>query len=924
MASSAQFANTEKFAHHQLALEYGESLIQRRHQQGPCLERIPAWTPFRTYLSEALDYITPGSPSECIADGMVIACVIDRNSGDRTYLDSEVAIFQICTSINRHLSPRAYMDKREEILESWHRTWKTGASLVLVQAPDFNSKTVDTTGHNYVVLDHFRISLIWPEEDGEGEHQYMARLEKCDLRCKSWWTPNQPSPPARREFLGQTGPSLTDLCPGCSKRSPWVYDEAPLCLDHHCSSFWTDISGRSSREVVLTELTFATSFLLYRAYLNSHQHPTFPLARDIVKELNLLTPSALTSSKLLLRGMVCPRCQNIVPKVYWHLWHCDACAPDVQRDYPCKPGVSSLEALVPRDFVSYQGHPHFSSDIPRDIGDNVPRVYKDQFAVDRWTLHGGCQLIVLSPTRLFNESMRGPNSVFTIISNDANSGDLRLHRYRDGEPPALANYFQSTWGAEYGFHGFEASKSVGEAPPSVSAARQLLEHVTLSELGKYSHSNSVQIFGFMQGQGLEWHTDGEGELGETISILNLGGDATFKLRLQQDPYTNINIFQEGHEVVRGAINWERAAAIEAMAAQGKSPSPMEPITHSQGPLNKAEHMASVPLIHGSIVILQGSSFSKYYEHCLDTLGPLTFQVVTRSIDEQKHHDLLMTKHATYLERPNGLLFTANAAENSLNMDRTPSPNPSLVFVHQARPRPAPQTHSRHHRYKQLPHARSPSIDSAVTTKSSGGGNTWTAALESRLVQMHDSGMTYLDIRAADEQLGRWSVTALSTAYKRIVDRRKRSGNYSSAFGSSTFDSRRRRSPQPASLASGSGQPWTQEELDQLWDLRHHVPPLSYAEIEHLQGHRRTEKAYREQMVLEKKKRGIGRLTRLADRKNASRRRVKLAAARERSVQGETDQGQSEGQGQLDTGELAPPPPPPPMSGLQILPDQSDG
>ncbi|RMZ80820.1 hypothetical protein DV737_g2875, partial [Chaetothyriales sp. CBS 132003] len=861
MTSSVQFANAERFAHHQLTLEYGESLIDNRHQQGPCLEKIPAWTPFRTYLSEALDYMAPGSPGECIAGGVVIACILDRHSGHRTYLDSEVAIFRICTSINPHLSSRAYTLKRKEMLESWDRTWKTGASLVLVQAPDFTSKTIDTTGPNYVVLDHFRVSLIWPEEDGEGERQYMARLEKCDLRSKSWWTPSQRNPPARREFLGQTAPSLTDPCPSCGRQSPWVYNEAPLCLDHHCPSFWTHVGRRSSREMVLTELTFATSFLLYRAYLNSHQHPTFPLARDLVKEVKLLSPSALVFSRLLLRGMVCPRCQNIVPKVYWHLWRCDACAPDVQRDYPCKPGLGSLEALVPRDFVSYQGHPHFTADVPRDIGDNVPRVYKDQFTVDRWTLHRGCQLIVLSPTRLFNESMRGPNSLFTLISNDANSGDLRLHRYRDREPPELANYFQSTWGAEYGFHGFQASTPVAQAPPSVSAARQLLEHVAMSELGNYSHSNSVQIFAFIQGQGLEWHTDGEGELGETVSILNLGGDATFKLRLQHRPYTNSNLFQEGHEVVRGAINCERAAAIKAMGAQRRSPSPIELITHSQGSSNKTQPMASVPLIHGSIVILQGSLFSKYYEHCLDTLGPLTFQVVTRSIDEQKHHELLMTKHATYSERPNGLLFTttdANGADDSIDMDRAPSSDhPSLIFVHQVRPRPAPPRHSRshslHHRHRRLPH------DARRT-------------LEDRLVQMHDSGMTYLDIRDADSQLGQWTVTALSTAYKRIVDRRKRSGNYnsSSSFLPASGSSRPRRSPQPASLASGSGQPWTQDELDQLWDLRHRVPPLSYVEIERLQGHRRTEKAYREQMVLEKKKRAVGRLARLPDRRNRER------------------------------------------------------
>ncbi|RMZ81892.1 hypothetical protein DV738_g2055, partial [Chaetothyriales sp. CBS 135597] len=416
MASSARarVANDETYALHQLTIEYGQHLIESRQQQGPCLHKMPpAWTPFRPYLAEALDYITPGCPNECIVDGIVVACILGRDSGDRTYLDSE----------------------------SWLRTWKAGASLVLVQAPDFNARTIDTIGTNYA-------------------------------------------------------------------------------------------------------------------------------------------------------------------------------------------------------------------------------------------------LIVLSPTRPFNKTTGGPNSILTSMCSDADFGHLKLHRYQDSVPPALASYFQSTWGAEYGFHGFQASTPVAEAPWSIGAARVLLEHLAEAELGDYAYSNSVQVFGFLQGQRLDWHTDGEGELGGIIAILNLGGDAVFK----------------------------------------------------------------IPLVHGSIVFLHGSSFSKYFEHSLETLGPLTFQVVIRAIDQQKHDELL---------RSNG-------------------------SVH-------------------------------------GNGNGWTPALETLLVQLHDSGMTYVDIRRTNAPLSRWTVTALSTAYKRI--------------------------------ASNSRQPWTQDELDQLWELRRHRrPPLSYAEIERLNRGRRTEKAYREQMI----------------------------------------------------------------------------
>ena len=881
MAQSTQFANPEALTRHQQTLDYGKKLIAHHDDQGLVLDTIPpAWTPFRAHLSEALDYVEPSEPKESIADGLVVACIIDENCGERTYLDSEIAIFEICNSASPAYGAEVYMEKRDRILKCWEQTWKSAASLVLIQAPGFPSQTVELGKQmQYAVLDHFRVSLIWTEENEDGEHVYMARLEKCNLQSKSWWTPRQSDPPAHREFLGQNGPFTCQPCSACGQRSPRVYKEAMLCLTKTCPYFCTSINAETSEGLVPGELTFDDGFLLYRSYVNSAQRPPFPLIRNLLNDLSSLTASALSHSKMLLRGIVCARCRSIVPKAYWHIWSCEECPPDDNRDYSSDPGTIDLEAIVPRTFVSYHGHPPLNFQVPRDLGQEIPKQYRDVYVVDKWTLHNGCQLVVLSPTSIFNEHKTGPNMIFTKVLKDANSGALRLHRHREQEPQALDDHYQSNWGAEYGYYGFQESLPLHQAPASVSAARGLLDDVANAELRNYSNNNAVQVLGFMQDQGLQWHTDGEGELGDTVLMLNLGGNAIFKLRLQKAHYSNENAFAPEGEVVRGAKNWEKAMKIKAMAAQGRRPTDADLFEFSHGQPNVGQSEAHIPLIHGSIVIMQGLMFSNYYEHCVETSGPLTFAVITRTVHEQQHEELLNTKYAINSERPNGPLFTSSY-EDPGEVERSPSPEtkaPIPIVVQHVRPRPAPMNRQG---YLAQGHHRSASSESGGSSASS--TKTITGAMRARLLDLKDgTDLTYEEIK---EQEG-WDckTSAMSTALKRERDDRTQAGIYNPPSRNASPYSRSRRKPKPASEASGSGLPWTQEELDQLWELRHEDPPREHKEIAALNNNRRTEKAYREQMVLERKRRG-GLPLRRTDRRTTQQRRTTLTATRERVAQ----------------------------------------
>ena len=80
---------------HRETYDYGSEIIRLRDYQPAATTagRPPVWTPYRNYLSEALEYVTKTEDNECLQDGLVVSCIVDDDCGTRTYLDSETIIF---------------------------------------------------------------------------------------------------------------------------------------------------------------------------------------------------------------------------------------------------------------------------------------------------------------------------------------------------------------------------------------------------------------------------------------------------------------------------------------------------------------------------------------------------------------------------------------------------------------------------------------------------------------------------------------------------------------------------------------------------------------------------------------------------------------------------------------------------------------
>ena len=250
-------------------------------------------------------------------------------------------------------------------------------------------------------------------------------------------------------------------------------------------------------------------------------------------------------------------------------------------------------------------------------------------------------------------------------------GKMNLHRVKDSVNPILDDHFHETYGADYGFNADQPSKALETGPGSIRMAQKFLDRLGREELkSKYCGSNSVQALAYMDGMNLDWHVDGETELGGTISTLSLGGDATFHVRMRKYHFES-----KGPGIVRGSRHYEAIMNMRNRMRDGQDVD-VEQFQDLQVARNRTHRPEmKIPLIHGSVVIMQGECFSEYFEHKVENRGPLRFAVTTRMIDDVLHGICILKS-----KRPNGQLFTAELDDyepcNTSSSNRTKLPSRS--------------------------------------------------------------------------------------------------------------------------------------------------------------------------------------------------------------------------------------------------------
>ena len=197
----------------------------------------------------------------------------------------------------------------------------------------------------------------------------MVRLQKDDLSSQSWWTPDQPLPPAKRVTLSNQGvpPMRAMTCLQCGHLSPRVYHDSWMCLIATCEFFWTPTSvasivGSSINQQFLEgeqpgSFDFDEEFLRYRLTFDKcSTKPAYALVPAQLPYFEKMSGPSASQMKMFYSGLICYQCSNIVHKVQWHHWQCSEC----RWKYDTGNTRIDLTALNGRHFVSFAGHPPFN------------------------------------------------------------------------------------------------------------------------------------------------------------------------------------------------------------------------------------------------------------------------------------------------------------------------------------------------------------------------------------------------------------------------------------------------------------------------------------------------------------------------------------------------------------------------------------
>lgn len=257
-------------------------------------------------------------------------------------------------------------------------------------------------------------------------------------------------------------------------------------------------------------------------------------------------------------------------------------------------------------------------------------------------------MIVLAPTNNFNVQKNGPGAIYCRMLDEANICELALHRVKHIVPPVIDNHFHETYGAQYSFNADHPSKPLETSPGSIQMAKESIDRLGRWELkSKYSGSDSVQALAYMEGMNIDWHVDGENELDSTVSTLSLGGDATCHLRMRPKHYE-----EKGIDAIHGAKHYKAIQRIRDRMHDGEDLDvDLERVVPASYRRTRWPQL-KIPLIHGSMIIMQGDCFSECYEHKVVPKGPLRFAVTTRLIDEVFRGVCILKS-----KRPNGQFFT---------------------------------------------------------------------------------------------------------------------------------------------------------------------------------------------------------------------------------------------------------------------------
>ncbi|KAI8963989.1 hypothetical protein F5Y11DRAFT_317496 [Daldinia sp. FL1419] len=577
----------------------------------------PAWAEKRAAMNDALTYFKAHQGSMHTNDLIPQGMLIDAIVGEHDYFSSQV----IVTSIGggRVLDPTTGQMVRTEDqgndgknYRAMKRAWETKHPFVMIAGARNNNFPIKPP-HYYNVLDYFYVTDIWQEKakGGKGDPVtvHMVRLEKVDLKNRSWWAPKDSSAHDAGEYhIGEYSCAVS-ICPTCRTSTKEIFVQGWVCINKECADFF-----QFATSFDIDELEYNDAFLRERT-----KYAGASFVSKLVPELPALPSndsSALGSEKEYKQGIVCPKCRCCSRRIRWDSWYCENEGCDFTHVVPIQ--MAQL-GNIEREHQQVEGKKGFATGSSCGListrtyesiigGQNV----KTFFLPDEGRGYIGT-VTRIRPTEGACARKGGLDDLYFRLQKE----DLRLERRPAKNSGCrveeLTSHFSGNFGAPYKFGvvvktttGFEDAPApiletllrltwAGKTAVEVSGnlIRDKNVPVTADAIpSDFEPYNEQLVLGYFEKSKISAHDDGEKELGPNVASLSLGSPSVMKFYPKKNK-TIGDTTDIGKKLRRSIL--------------------------------------SVELRHGDMLVMHGEQIQKLYLHSVEPHGKHRFALTCRHI-----------------------------------------------------------------------------------------------------------------------------------------------------------------------------------------------------------------------------------------------------------------------------------------------------